>query len=257
MSPTLLAEWTKLRSLRSTFWTLLAGVVVSVGLGALFGWSFRANFARLPSEQQERFDPLFATFYSLTLGQLGLVVFAVLVVTGEYGARTIRTSLAAVPQRGRFYAAKLSAGTLAVSGVAAVTVFTTFTVAQFALGPYRASLGGDGVPTAIVGACLYLALICLFAMGVAAIVRRSVLALSLLLPLLLLGSQGLGNVPKIKAVTQYLPDQAGAVIMHLAGPPGDPRFGRDYGPWTGLGILAIWAAVAVAGGYLVLRRRDA
>jgi ABC-2 type transport system permease protein len=47
------------------------------------------------------------------------------------------------------------------------------------------------------------------------------------------------------------------VVMHLTGPPGDPRFGRDYGPWTGMAILALWTAAAIVGGYLVLRRRDA
>ena len=49
------------------------------------------------------------------------------------------------------------------------------------------------------------------------------------------GSQGLGNIPKLKLVTQYLPDRAGMVIMHLTGPASDPVFGRDYGPWTGAG----------------------
>ncbi|WP_394813429.1 hypothetical protein [Streptomyces johnsoniae] len=78
-----------------------------------------------------------------------------------------------------------------------------------------------------------------------------------MLPLFFLGSQGLGNVPVVGAVAQYLPDQAGAVILHMAGPPEDMRFGRDFGPWAGVGILGLWAAVALAAGYLVLGRRDA
>jgi ABC-2 type transport system permease protein len=107
------------------------------------------------------------------------------------------------------------------------------------------------------GACLYLTLICAFAMGTAATLRSSARALSILIPLLFLGSQGLGNVPKIKTFTQYLPDQAGMVIMHLAGAPGGSRFGRPYGPWAGLGILTLWAAGALVCGYLVLARADA
>lgn len=87
--------------------------------------------------------------------------------------------------------------------------------------------------------------------------RSWVCSLGILLPLLFLGSQGLGNIPKLKTVAQYLPDQAGKVTMHLTGPPGDPRFGHDYGPWTGLGILALWTTAALLGGYLTLRRRDA
>ncbi|GAA4557470.1 hypothetical protein GCM10023193_09400 [Planotetraspora kaengkrachanensis] len=53
------------------------------------------------------------------------------------------------------------------------------------------------------------------------------------------------------------PDQVGMVVMHLAGPQDDPRWARDYGPWTGLGILVLWTALTLVGGLLVLRRRDA
>ena len=92
--------------------------------------------------------------------------------------------------------------------------------------------------------------------GVATLLRGPIPALGTLLPLLFLGAQGLGNVPVIKVVTQYLPDQAGMVIMHIAGQGDDPRFLRPYGPWTGLGITALWAAAALLAGYVTLRRRD-
>ena len=61
----------------------------------------------------------------------------------------------------------------------------------------------------------------------------------------------------MKAVAQYLPDQAGMVIMHIVGDGDDPRFARPYGPWTGLGIMALWTVAALLGGYLAVRRRDA
>jgi len=251
----LAAEWTKIRTVRSTGWALLLTVAISAGLSVLVAASFRsARDAGLP---ESNLDPFFATFYSLTIGQLALVVFGVLVVSSEYTSRTISASLVAVPRRGRFYGCKVLAGALVALAVSVVTVLVTFIAAQAGLGPYRISLGTDGAPRAVVGACLYLTLICLFAMGLAALVRSSARALGILLPLLFLGSQGLGNVPKLKAVLQYLPDQAGMVIMQLAGPPEDPRFGRDYGPWTGLGIVALWTAAALIGGYLALRHRDA
>lgn len=253
----LAAEWTKIRTVRSTIWILLSTFALSVGLGYVFGFSFRNALPDMPRERQESFDPLFATFYSLTLGQLALIVFGVLVVTSEYSTGTIRASLAAVPERGLFYGCKVLAGGLLAFGASLVTVLVTFLTAQAALGPYSTSLDAEGVPQAVVGACLYLTLICVFAMGVAAMLRNSTYALAILLPLLFLGSQGLGNIPKVKTVTQYLPDQAGMVIMHIAGRPDDPVFGRDYGPWAGLGILVLWTAAALAGGYLVLRRRDA
>ncbi len=50
---------------------------------------------------------------------------------------------------------------------------------------------------------------------------------------------------------------AGALVaLGVAAVTGAPRFGRPYGAWTGLGILVLWTAAALIGGYLVLRRRD-
>ncbi|MER7459850.1 ABC transporter permease [Micromonospora sp. NPDC126480] len=256
MTALISAEWIKIRSVRSTIWSVVLTVALSVGLAYLVGLSFRANFAHLPPDQQAGFDPLFATFYSLTIGQLPLVVLAVFVVTSEYSTATIRTSLTVVPQRGAFYAAKVLTGALLAAAVAAMTVIATFAAAQAGLGPHGTSLNADGVPVAVAGACLYLTLIYLFATGLATLLRTAIPTLGILLPLLFLGSQGLGNVPKLKTVTQYLPDQAGQVIMHIVGQADDPRFARPYGPWTGIGLMALWTVTALLAGYVAMRRRD-
>lgn len=256
MTALISAEWVKIRSVRSTVWTVALTVALSVGLAYLVGLSFRSNFARMSPDDRAAFDPLFATFYSLTIGQLALVVLAVVVVTSEYSSGTIHASLAATPSRGRFYAAKVCTGTMLAAAVAVVTVPATFQAAQAGLGSHHVSLGADGAVTATVGACLYLTVLYLFATGVATLLRNAIPALGILLPLLFVGSQGLGNVPKVKTVAQFLPDQAGMVIMHLAGPADDPRFARPYGPWTGMAIMAAWAAAALLLGYLSLRRRD-
>ncbi|WP_030442181.1 ABC transporter permease [Actinoplanes subtropicus] len=257
MTALMTAEWIKIRSLRSTIWMLVLTVALSVGLAYLFGSSFRAGFDGMTAQARASFDPLFATFYSLTLGQLALVVLAAFVVTGEYSTGTISTSLVAVPRRGRFFGGKVLAGGLLAVAVALVTVPATFAAAQAGLGPHGTTFTSAGAPEAALGACLYLTLIYLFATGVAMVLRGPIPTLALLLPLLFLGSQGLGNVPRVKAVAQYLPDQAGMVVMHLAGPAGDPRFGRPYGPWLGLGIMALWTGAALLAGYVALRHRDA
>jgi ABC-2 type transport system permease protein len=250
------AEWTKIRTLRSARWCLLLSFVISVALGYLVALVFRVDFPRLPAAERASFDPLYVTFYSLTLGQLALVAFGAVTVGSEYSSGTIRTSLAAMPRRGRFYAAKVAATTLAAGGVSLLTVAATFAAAQAGLGAHATSLTAPGSAQAVLGAWLYLILICAFAVGLASALRSSAFTLGVLMPLLLLDSQGLGNVPKIKNVAQYLPDQAGLVIMHLTGPAGG-RFGRPYGPWAGLGIVALWVIAALACGYLVLARSDA
>jgi hypothetical protein len=172
-------------------------------------------------------------------------------VSSEYTGGTIRTSLTAMPSRTRFYFAKIAAIGISALAVSAVTVALTFGVAQAVLGDKGVSWDWQST----IGATLYLTLMCLLAAGITAVLRSAAITLAVLMPLLFLGSQGLGNLPGIKEVAQYLPDQAGWVIMHLTGP--DPAFARDYGPWTGLGITALWAAAALAGGLMLLRRRDA
>jgi len=243
------AELVKLRTVRSTPITLALAFCLSAGLGVLLGSAFR-------STETANFDPLFAAFYGVTLAQIPLVAFAVLAIGNEYRSGTIRASLAAVPRRGRFLAAKIAAVLVYLVPAAAVTVAAAFLSAQAALGARGVGPGDAGAPEALVGAWIHLVLIGLFALGFAVLVRSPVVALGVLLPFLLLGSQGLGNVPVVRRVTQYLPDQLGWVIMHLAGDQDDPRWARDYGPWTGLALLALWAVAALGAGYAALRRRD-
>jgi len=249
------SELTKIRSVRSMAWALLLTPLICAGLGYAVSLSLRVSFPRLPAEQRQHWDPLFATFYSLSIGQLALVVFGVAVTGSEYPAKMIMTSLTVVPRRALFYAAKIAAGLLAAAGTAVLSVAATFFAAQQALGPLGASADAPGTLRAAFGACLYLTLICALAMGIAAVTRSYGLSLVVMVPLLFLDSQGLGNVPGLRKVIDYLPDQAGAVITHLSG-AGAGQFGRPYGPWTGMAIMLGWTVAALVGGYLVLSRTD-
>ncbi|GIG55668.1 ABC transporter [Longispora fulva] len=247
------AEWTKVRTVWSTPVALGIAVALSAGLGGLVGLAMHRP---LPAAQEAKFDLLFPAWYGLTLAQLALVVFAVLQLTGEYSTGTIWPSLAAVPNRATFHLAK-TLTVLAVSGAASAAMVTAaFVGARVGLRPRVLDPGGPGVLESAVGAWLYLELMAAFALGVASVLRRPVPTLAVLLPTLFLGAQGLGGIPKLGAVTQYLPDQLGWVMLHLAGPQDDPRWARDYGAWTGLALLAGWVLVTHLAGYLLLRHRD-
>ncbi|WP_067832671.1 ABC transporter permease [Actinomadura kijaniata] len=250
------AELTKIRSLRSTYWTLAAAFALSLGLGALASFSMRDGFDRMTPDRQADFDPTVFGFYGLAFGQLALVVFGVLAVTGEYSGGTIRMSLVATPRRGRFLAAKVLAVTSVAAAFSLVTVPVLFAVSQWGLGPHGADPGDPGVPRAIAGACLYMVLMCALATGVAAMLRGTALTLGIMIPLLFLNGQGLASIPAVRRFTQYLPDQAGYVMMGTR--PEGGMFGpSDFGPWTALAILLAWTAAALAGGLLTLERRDA
>ncbi|RKN46712.1 ABC transporter permease subunit [Streptomyces hoynatensis] len=251
------AELLKLRTLRSTWWALAATLLTGVGFGLLAGLSHRNAYPGMTPEQRAADDPLFYSLYGLTLAQLALAVFGVFAVGGEFSTGTIRTSLLAVPRRGRLFAAKMTAIAVPACVVSLLTVLTTYAAAQATLGPHAASPDEGRTLRAIAAGWLYLTLICLFAAGLSALMRGTSRALAVLLPLLFLGSQGLGNVPVARTVLQYLPDQAGMVAMHLADEVRDPAFARDYGPDTALVLVVLWTLAALLAGYLTLRRADA
>jgi hypothetical protein len=251
------AELLKLRTTRSTVWTLVLTFVLSAGLALLVGLSMRSGFDRMAPDARAAFDPVLISFYGLMIGEIAVVAFGVLFLGSEYTSGMVLASLTAVPRRGVFYGAKVLAGALTAAGLSLVTGFAAFFAGQAALGPHGVSLGSAGALRATLLACVHLTLMGVFAMGVAAIARGTALPLGIMIPLLFLDSQGLGNVPGIRTVAQYLPDQVGFVMMRTVRPDRSSVGYRGFGPWTGLGVLLLWTAAAVVGGYLVLRRRDA
>jgi ABC-2 type transport system permease protein len=248
------SEWTKIRSVASTVWTLSLAVTVTIALGILISALSKNEFARMDARDQLAFDPTFISFAGMSLGQLAMIVFGVLVVSNEYSTGMIRTSLAAVPQRGTFLFGKLAVATLLALVVGMATSFATFFLGQAMLGDLKASIGDPGVLRAVIGGGLYMTLIALFSMGVAAMLRSPMLSLGILMPFFFLISNILGNVEATKKLGRFLPDQAGSKIMQVVPPIGDDT---PYGPWGGLGIMALWVVAALAGGYVLLKRRDA
>ncbi|MFF8838761.1 ABC transporter permease subunit [Streptomyces sp. NPDC015130] len=255
-SAVLRSEWTKIRTVSSTVWTLASALIVTVGVGAALSAVFNSTFDDLSQAEKLTFDPTLVSFFGMTLGQLAMVVFGVLVVGTEYSSGMIRTSLAAVPQRATFLFSKIAvAGGLALL-VGVVTSFLAFFLGQALLGEHRASIGDENVLRAVFGGGLYMGLIAIFSMGVAAMLRSSMLSLGILMPFFFLVSQILAAVPKAKEVAKYFPDQAGSKIMQVV-PDALNTEKAPYGPWGGLGIMLLWVAASLAGGYLVLKKRDA
>jgi ABC-2 type transport system permease protein len=250
------AELIKVRTLRSTAWTLAATLLTGAALGALAGLSYANAYPGMTPAEKADYEPLLPSLYGLTLAQLPLVVFGVLALGGEFSGGTIRASLLAVPRRGRFYAAKLLAVAAPAGAVALLTAAATFAAAQATLGPHGASLSEGRTLRAIAAGWLYLTLMCLFAAGLSALLRGTARALGVLLPLLFLGSQGLGNVPVARTVLRYLPDQAGMVAMHLWDGAPDQTVTDAYGPGAALAIVVLWTAASLAAGYATLRRAD-
>lgn len=248
------SEWTKIKSVNSTAFTLGLAVLVSVGLGMLISALTSNEFDKMSTGDKLTFDPTFISFSGLTLGQLAMLVFGVLVVASEYSTGMIRTSLAAVPQRGTFLFSKILVAALLALVVALVISFASFFLGQLMLGDHGTDLGAPNVLRAVLGAAVYMTLLTTFSMGVAAMLRSPMLSLGILMPFFFLVSPILGSVSATKKIAQYFPDQAGLKIMQVVDPPSDDA---PYGPWGGLGILLVWVAVALIVGYALLKKRDA
>ncbi|UQA93058.1 ABC transporter permease [Streptomyces halobius] len=254
VSRVLRSEWTKIKSVQSTVWTLGAAVLVTIALGMLICILVRKDFGARSAREQLAFDPTNVSFAGMSLGQLAMIVFGVLVVSNEYSTGMIRTSLAAVPQRATFLFCKLLVATALILVVGLVTSFAAFFAGQAVLGDQRAYLSDPGVLRAVIGGGLYMTLIALFSMGVAAMLRGPLLSLGVLMPFFFLISSILGNVSATRKVGRYLPDQAGQKIMQVVTPTADPV---PYGPWGGLAIMVGWTVAALLGGFALLQKRDA
>ncbi|MFD8979949.1 ABC transporter permease subunit [Streptomyces sp. NPDC059564] len=250
------SEWTKIRTVASTSWTLAVAFLATVGFSAAFCALVNASFDSMNNVERATFDPTLLSFSGMQFGQLAMIVFGVMVVSSEYSTGMIRTSLAAVPGRAGFLLGKLTVATALALLVGLLTSFVSFFLGQAILGGHSIGIGEDNVLRAVVGAGVYMALLALFSMGVAAMLRSSVASISILIPFFLIVSNLLSGFEATRKYGQYLPDKAGSTIMQTVpeamGSPETP-----YGPWGGLGIMVLWVLAAVLGGYLVLKKRDA
>jgi ABC-type transport system involved in multi-copper enzyme maturation permease subunit len=249
--PAVRAEFTKMRSIRSTVVALSVFLLISIAIGGLDGWSARTAIDSHNALLRPDFSAAQAGLDGILYGQLALIVFGVLLVTSEYGTGVVGLSLLAMPRRGTAFTAKIAVAALTTVVVAIPVTLLSYATTELALGPHGVSLLANGVPRALIGAIGYLALMCVLAAGFATVTRSAIVPLAVLLPLVLAGSQILSTIGATAAVARYLPDQAG--MRMLAVHAGDSA---KLSPAAGFAVLVGWTAVAVAAGFLALRNRD-
>jgi ABC-2 type transport system permease protein len=252
------AEWTKLRTLASTGWLLLAAAVLTIAVSAV------ADAAATCPSGGCQADPAKLSLSGVWAGQAIVAVIAVLAVSGEYSTGMIRITLTAMPRRLTVLAAKAALIAGLVLAAAAVAVLASVLAGWLILpghgftpahGYPPLSLGTGPVLRAACGSVLYLALIALLSLGVATAVRESAVAIGLVLGLLYLFpvvTSVVSNQHWQRHLEQIGPMTAGLDIQATANLSGLPLT-----PWQGLGVLALWAAGALIIGALILRFRDA
>ncbi len=249
------SEWTKLRSVRSTYWTLLMAVLTTVALGAVIcaRWAYVARHDG--PGNLDGFDPTLTSLNGIYLAQIAVGALGVLVITSEYGTGMIRATFSAVPQRRSMLAAKgiVFGGAMLLLGE--VMSFAAFGIGQALLSGAHAgaSLGQPGVLRAVIGAGLYLSAAGLLGLGLGTMIRHTAGALSAFFGLLFGASVIADLLPTSwrNAVIDYMPANAGSQIFTIV------RSHDSLSPWAGLGVFCLYVVVALGVGMTLVSIRDA
>jgi ABC-2 type transport system permease protein len=248
------SEFTKIRSTRSTYWTLLALVVVCVGIGAL---ACAGTASHPHGISRASFDATQQSLAGLYVGQLVIAVLGALTITSEYSTGMIRTSLAVQPRRGVVFAAKgvVFAAVTLVTGL--IVSFVSFFVGQAILSGAHlsATLGQPNVLRAVIGGALFLTACGMLAYGLGALLRHTAGAISAAIGLLFVLTVLVQFLPQSwqNDVNRWMPAIAGSQVWTTKAAGGPHLFPA----WGGFAVLAGWAVAAIIAGLVVFRTRDA
>jgi hypothetical protein len=254
------SEWTKLRSVRSTVWSLAATIVAVIGIGIIASAATAAQWRTGKIDDRLLFDPTSRSLSGFFIGQLALGVLGALTISAEYGTGAIRSSFAAIPRRPLVLAAKaIMFGAVALAVAEAVS-FSAFFIGQALMSGSAptATLSQPGVLRAVAGGGLFLTVLGLFALGLGSIVRHTAGAITTFVALLLILPLVVAAFPASigHPIGRYLPLIIGN-NMTAASPRGaHPDFLPGFAPWTGFGLMCVYAAVALVVGAVVMVRRD-
>lgn len=251
------SEWTKLRSVRSTVWSLLAAVVLTIGLPSLFAAILANRWAHMSLRERagHRHHPLDVALAGVNISQLAIAVLGILVITGEYSTGMIRASFTAVPRRLPVLAAKTVVFAVVAFLLMLPSVVAAFFASQALLARHhilQISFSQAGVARAVVGAALYLTVVGIFALGIGAIVRNTAGGIATFVALMFVLPPLMNVLPQSwnDAITPYLPDSAGRAVFALT------TGAHSLAPWTGFALFCGYAAVALALAAVLLARRD-
>jgi ABC-2 type transport system permease protein len=260
------SELTKLRSVRSTYWTLLAALVFMVFIGTLAVNATATPFSH--KEGDAEFDPMLLTFVGIQLAQLAIGVLGVLAITSEYGTGMIRTTFTAVPHRTKLLLGKTVAFALVALVAATVMCVLVFFIGQglygaeglhYSLLRFETPLWHGGSPApgrALVGAILYLVVSGLLGFALGALIRRTPGAIVALVVLQFVAVAIFFAIAAAaggawRTLPSWLPTQAGHQVFTVIHTEDGIK-----SPWGGLAVMVAWAAGILAIAALLLEKRD-
>jgi hypothetical protein len=248
------SEWTKLRSVRSTRWSLLVATVLTIGFPILASTVISSHWGSRSPAERAHFNPLDPALIGSQIAQLAIGVLGVLVISAEYSTGMIRATFTAVPKRLPVLWAKAIVFAIVTLVLMLPSVLIAFFASQSILSRHHASLAWShpGVPRAVIGAALYVTVIAVLTLGIGAIVRNTAGGIATFAAIFFVLPPLLNVLPTSwnDAISPYLPGNAGRAILSITRDP------HSLAPWTGFSLFCAYACVSLAVAAVLLVRRD-
>ena len=252
------SEWTKLRSVRSTMWSLVGIAAIAIGLMSLIAWLMMRRWSRMdPGEQADLLHrpvdiiigrPVF-------IAQIVVVVLGVMVVSAEYTTGMIRSTLQSQPRRLTVLAAKVAVFAALMLVVGEALSFAAFFVGRSILSAHIAvNLGDPGVLRSVAGAGLYIAVLGLFSLAFGAILRHTAGAIVAVLGIIIILSNLTQLLPDSwgQHINAWMPTNAGSLVFEPTLPPD-----HLLTQWQGFAVFCGWTVLLLGIAAVLMRRRDA
>jgi ABC-type transport system involved in multi-copper enzyme maturation permease subunit len=250
------SEWTKIRTVRSTMWTIGVTIVLGIGIGALVCAVTRGHWDSMNLGSRLSFDAPATSLVGMFIAQFSVGILGVLVISAEYSTGTIRATFSSAPNRTRVFAAKVAVFGLLSFVVAEVTSFVAFFLGQFLLSApaTHATLSSPGAFRAVFGGGLFVCVLGLIGLGLGTVIRHTAGAISAFVAILLILPIIVQTLPNQLSldVRRFMPDRIGVNLIQTKGSLFD-----SFSPWAGLLILCLYALGLLIIGNSLLERRDA
>lgn len=250
----LVSEWTKLRSVRSTRWSLLVATVLTIGFPILAATVISSHWGSRSPGERAHFNPLDPALIGSQIAQLAIGILGVLVISAEYSTGMIRATFTAVPKRLPVLWAKAIVFAVVTFVLMLPSVVVAFFASQSILARHHANLSWShpGVARAVVGAALYLTVIAVMTLAIGTILRNTAGGIAAFAAIFFVIPPLMNVLPQSwnDAVTPYLPSNAGRSIISIT------HDAHALAPWTGFALFCGYAALSLVVAAVLLVRRD-
>jgi ABC-2 type transport system permease protein len=251
----LLSEWTKLRSVRSTKWSLVVGFFLTIAFPVIFSFVTSSHWGSMSPHDRADRHPLDIALAGVNVAQLAIAVLGVLLISAEYSTGSIRSTFTAVPKRLPVLWAKLIDYAVVSLVLMVPAVLVSFFASQAILAKHdilQISFTQAGVARSVLGGAVYVMLVGIFALAIGAIIRNTAGGIAafagiffVLPPLMFVLPTSWNN-----AISQYLPSNAGRQLFALH------HASHTLTTTAGGLVFVAYCAAAIAVAAVLLVRRD-